>query len=324
MNRELNEDEWDQARDWERVADGSDPDQPQREWTVSDTGGADADAPADPAADPDAATPGPRVAPTKIFVAAGAVLLGAAIGFAAVTDRSDPVATPSGPGPQEPAESPAPGFTEPPVEAAESPSPPVRPTPSGPAPTDTDPPPPPPAASRSRTAERTPAPRSPKPSAARQVAPVAYSTPRAGITVRLVSLASGKSAGVSQGSGADGARIAQSGDAAGPAQHWRMVAGRSGCYQLINVRSGKSLDNTDGTSTNGMQMQQWTWYQASANQSWCFQSVGSGRYSIRNMTSGFLLDIRDGGTADGVAVQQWNADPAAPNANQTWLLARVS
>lgn len=328
VNRDPHEDEWEQVQDWERASGDTDQDEPRLVWTVAESEAAETDGSTDGPADPDATTgpdrPRRPAAPVKVVVAAGVLLLAAAIWVTAGGDGSRPTTSPpSGAEMPEPSAVPEPGFTEPPTEPTESPGPP-EPT-SAPAASDPAPiaGPPSPATSRSPAARRPTAPRSPQPSAVRRITRPDPIAPRAGVTVRLVSLATGKSAGVSQGSGADGARITQSGDAVGSAQHWRMVAGPSGCYQLINVRSGKSLDNTDGTSTNGTQMQQWTWYQASANQSWCFRSVGSGRYSIRNMTSGFLLDVRDGGTADGVAVQQWNADPAAPNANQTWLLAPV-
>ena len=153
--------------------------------------------------------------------------------------------------------------------------------------------------------------------------PATSTTPRAGIVVRLVNSATGKSVGVSRSSTADGAKIVQGGGATDRAAQWRLLASHSGCYHLINVKSRKAMDNPDGTSTNGVQMQQWTYYWGNYNQSWCFRSIGAGRYSIRNLTSGFLLDVKDGRSADGTWIQQWNADPAAPNANQTWRLFPV-
>jgi Glycosyl hydrolase family 46/Ricin-type beta-trefoil lectin domain-like len=153
--------------------------------------------------------------------------------------------------------------------------------------------------------------------------PRVVTSPRANIVVRLVSLASGQSMGVRGGSTGIGAPIVQSGDISGSAQHWRLVPAHSGCYHVLNVRSGMALDNPDGTSVNGVQMQQYPFYWGNDNQSWCIRAVGSVDYSIRNLTSGFLLDVRDGGTSEGTAIQQWNADPANPNANQTWRLYLV-
>jgi hypothetical protein len=109
----------------------------------------------------------------------------------------------------------------------------------------------------------------------------------------------------------------------GIAQQWRLVAASGSCYELANVGSGKALDNPNGSRMNGTQMQQWTIYAGNRNQTWCFQYVGGGRYSIRNLASGSLLDLEDGVSGDDVAIQEWGADPAAPNANQTWQLIRV-
>ncbi|MFG2042276.1 chitosanase [Dactylosporangium sp. NPDC048998] len=142
--------------------------------------------------------------------------------------------------------------------------------------------------------------------------------PRDGLVVRIAAT-SGKWVGVADAATADGAMIVLSGNT-GPAQLWRIAESQSGCFHLINVKSGKALDNPDGTWTDGVQMQQWEYFWGNSNQSWCFTSAGGGRYSIANLTNHYLLDVRDGGTADGTAIQQWDADPAAPNPHQTWRL----
>ncbi|MFI6133920.1 chitosanase [Micromonospora sp. NPDC051141] len=157
----------------------------------------------------------------------------------------------------------------------------------------------------------------PRPSSSPPAAPTA-ATPRDGLLVRVVAT-SGRSIGVAGGASSAGAKIVLSGGT-GAAERWRLVAATSGCFHLVNVRSGMALDNPDGTWTNGVQMQQWEYGWGTSNQSWCFTPVGRGRYSIRNLTNYYLLDVRDGGTTDGTAVQQWGADAAAPNANQTWRL----
>ncbi len=146
--------------------------------------------------------------------------------------------------------------------------------------------------------------------------------PADGLTVWVVNRASGQHFGVAQDSALDGARIAQS-ISTSSAQLWRLAAASGGCYQLANVHSGKALDNPDGSRADGTQMQQWTIGTGNPKQTWCFRSVGTGWYSIRNSASGSLLDLRDGVSGDGVVIQEWSADPAAPNANQTWQLIRV-
>ncbi|MET7426059.1 chitosanase [Dactylosporangium sp. NPDC005555] len=143
-------------------------------------------------------------------------------------------------------------------------------------------------------------------------------TPRDGLVVRIAAT-SGKWVGVAAAAADDGAGIVLSGNT-GLAQQWRIVESHSGCFHLINVKSGKALDNPDGTWTNGVQMQQWEYFWGNYNQSWCFTPIGGGRYSISNLTNRYLLDVRVGGAGDGTPIQQWGADPAAPNSHQTWRL----
>ncbi len=144
----------------------------------------------------------------------------------------------------------------------------------------------------------------------------------AGLVVRVVGRASGRMVAVNQASTSNGALIVQTASTGAVAQ-WRLVSADGGCYQLLNVHSGLALDNPDGTSADGVQMQQWQAVAGDANQIWCFQAVGGGWYSIRNQASGSLLDVRDGVSQEDSAIQQWSADQLAPNANQTWQLQAV-
>ena len=144
--------------------------------------------------------------------------------------------------------------------------------------------------------------------------------PANGLTVLVVNPTSGLPFGVGNAT-ADGALVTQS-TSTGSGQQWRLVATSGSCYQLVNAYSGMALDDPAGSFADGTQMQQWTFAAGNVNQTWCFQAVG-GRYSIRNAASGSLLDLRDGARGGGAAIQQWSADPAAPDANQTWQLVRV-
>ncbi len=193
--------------------------------------------------------------------------------------------------------------------AAPQPSASVSPSASGPVPRPTRS-----ARPGSTTSPPAPVPSPPRPTA---IAP----TPDA--VVRLVSRATGGSVGVSGGSTGAGALIVQSGGASDSAQQWRLIPAHSGCYHLLNIRSGMAMDNPDGSSVDGVQMQQYTYFWGNTNQAWCFQPVGGGWYTIRNLTSGSLLDLRDGRPSNGTAIQQWGADPAAPNFNQSWRLIPV-
>lgn len=202
-----------------------------------------------------------------------------------------PTRSSPGPTPPEPSERP-----EPPRTTPEPPRPPS--TTKAPRPTPT----------RAPTATAAPAERS--------------TSPQHGLVVRLETVTSGKSAGVRGGSTADGAPIVL-GDGTGTAQQWQLRESHTGCFHLINVRSGRALDNPEGLAFDGTQMHQWEYAWGNYNQAWCFRNVGGDRYTVQNLAAGTLLDVRDGGTANGTAVQQWGADPTQPNANQTWRLIRV-
>jgi hypothetical protein len=147
-------------------------------------------------------------------------------------------------------------------------------------------------------------------------------TPQPGLIVRIVNVRSGKPFGVERGSFTDGANIVQNGDL-GVAQQWRMAVSPAGCFTLLNMRSGKALDNPGGSSDLGEQMQQW---QAdppgNPNQAWCFESAGGGGYVIRGLASGLVLDLTDGDTFDGNPIQQWGTD-GTDNPNQKWKLQLV-
>lgn len=126
---------------------------------------------------------------------------------------------------------------------------------------------------------------------------------------------------MASGATTDGARIVQSstGDSA---QQWRLVQVGSGYYNVVNVKTGKALDNPDGSQANGTQMQQWTiWGAGNANQQWRFESAGGGYYLVINRASGRALDLRDGSAAAGAAIQQW--EPASTNPNQRWRISAV-
>lgn len=145
-------------------------------------------------------------------------------------------------------------------------------------------------------------------------APVLSATPAAGSTYRIVSRASGKPIGVCWASTADGACILQFTDDGDPDQRWRLVDAGSGYFNLINANSGKALDNPEGSTADGTQMQQWTiWGAGNSNQQWLISPVGDGWYTIQNRTSGKVLDVRDGSVSDTAAIQQWTYYVDNPN-----------
>ena len=78
----------------------------------------------------------------------------------------------------------------------------------------------------------------------------------------------------------------------------------NGTYKLINLNSGLALDATGAQTTNGTQLEQWT-YNGGNNQRWTVTSLGSSLYEILGVQSGKCVDVNGGGTANGTKVQLW-------------------
>lgn len=87
-------------------------------------------------------------------------------------------------------------------------------------------------------------------------------------------------------------------------------------FDIINRYSGKALDVTNVSTSDGAVIQQWD-YLSGANQQWYFVPAGGGSFAIVNSLSGKVLDVTALSTDDGAVIQQWtwlNAD------NQKWFL----
>ena len=153
-------------------------------------------------------------------------------------------------------------------------------------------------------------------------APVLSGTPTAGHTYKIISRTTGKPFGVYGASTANGAQIVQWTDDDDPDQQWKLVSAGNGYYNLIDVNSGKALDDTGGSTSNGTIMQQ---YQISgtgnSNQQWQISADGSW-YTITNRTSGLQLNLTGGALADGTYIQQWASSSSDPNAQ--WQFVPVS
>jgi len=81
----------------------------------------------------------------------------------------------------------------------------------------------------------------------------------------------------------------------------------NGTYKLINLNSGLALDATGAQTTNGTQLEQWT-YHSGNNQQWTITSLGSSLYQIMGVQSGKSVDISNWGTTNGTKVQLWTYD----------------
>ncbi|MET8162374.1 RICIN domain-containing protein [Sphaerisporangium sp. NPDC005289] len=138
------------------------------------------------------------------------------------------------------------------------------------------------------------------------------SGPVSGATYRIVNRNSGKPLAVAGNSSADGAKaVQQTGSAA-----WTVTSGQGGAYTLRYVPTGKVLDVNGGSTTQGLQLQQWT-ANGGTNQMWYLRSTGDGYYTIVNYGSGLLADVYGASTSDGAQVVQWTANGGV---NQQWQL----
>ncbi len=193
------------------------------------------------------------------------------------------------------------------------PAPPLSPSRSAPA-----------SPSRSRSPPRPPArgytwccpPASPAPprSATRSsTSPWAASSGPTPGTYHIVNRNSGKPLAIAGNSTADGAKaVQQSGGLP-----WTISTAPGGTFTLAYTGSGKVLDVNGGSSTAGLQLQQWT-ANGGTNQQWYLKPTGDGYYTIVSHDSGLVADVYGRSTSDGAQVVQWTANGGT---NQQWQLA---
>ncbi|WP_433125318.1 RICIN domain-containing protein [Micromonospora sp. CA-240977] len=137
--------------------------------------------------------------------------------------------------------------------------------------------------------------------------------PAAG-TYRIVNRNSGKPLAIAGNSTADGAKaIQQSGTPT-----WTISATQD-AYTLRYTASGKMLDVNGGSTTQGLQLQQWS-ANGGTNQSWYLRPTGDGYYTIVSQASGLAADVYAAATSDGAQVVQWTANSGT---NQQWQFVRV-
>jgi hypothetical protein len=87
----------------------------------------------------------------------------------------------------------------------------------------------------------------------------------------------------------------------------------SNCY-LLNVASGKVLDDPGGSTNANTPIQQYQ-LNGGLNQQWQPIALADGNYEIMNASSGLVLDDPGGSTAAGTQIQQF---PANGGLNQQW------
>jgi len=128
-------------------------------------------------------------------------------------------------------------------------------------------------------------------------------------TYRIVNRNSGKPLAIAGNSTADGAKaVQQSGTPT-----WT-ISTTQDAYTLRYTASGKVLDVNGGSSTVGLQLQQWT-ANGGTNQMWYLRPTGDGYYTIVGHDSGLAADVYAASTSDGAQVVQWTANGGT---NQQW------
>ncbi len=81
--------------------------------------------------------------------------------------------------------------------------------------------------------------------------------------------------------------------------------GGGSAYYWIEARhSGKALDVSANSMSNGGNIQQWD-YVGAQNQQWEITDLGNGYYSIISRSSGKSLDVAGVSTSNGANIQQW-------------------
>jgi len=128
-------------------------------------------------------------------------------------------------------------------------------------------------------------------------------------TYRIVNRNSGKPLAIAANSTADGAKaVQQSGTPT-----WTIGATQD-AYTLRYTASGKMLDVNGGSSTAGLQLQQWS-ANGGTNQTWYLRPTGDGYYTIVSHDSGLVADVYGASTSDGAQVVQWTTNGGT---NQQW------
>ncbi|SEI14672.1 MULTISPECIES: RICIN domain-containing protein [unclassified Leifsonia] len=144
-------------------------------------------------------------------------------------------------------------------------------------------------------------------------------SPAVGQRYRIESVVSGKPVAVDGASTSDGAAVIQWADDAATDQVWTVIDAGSGYVNLVNLNSGKALDNPGGSTANGTGMTQYAITgTGNANQQWTITAAGGG-YTITNRASGKSLDLMAGNTDDGTVIQQWAT--TGGDANQQFVFA---
>jgi len=90
----------------------------------------------------------------------------------------------------------------------------------------------------------------------------------------------------------------------------------AGVYEVVARHSGKCMDVSDVSPTDGARLQQWSCH-GGANQQWRIEPAAGGFFRLVAQHSGKCLDVTDWSIEDGVQLQQW---ACTDGENQQWTL----
>ncbi|HCU49264.1 MAG TPA: alpha-L-arabinofuranosidase [Micromonosporaceae bacterium] len=143
-----------------------------------------------------------------------------------------------------------------------------------------------------------------------------------GAAFQLVNRNSGQCAGVTGGSGSDGADVAQFA-CGGASTEWVLDSTADGYFRLVNRSSNKSLDAVNCGTADGTDVRQFSWMDNTCQQ-WQVTATTDGWFRLGNRNSGKTLDVANCSTASGADVrlwtwlnnncQQWRLQPVGTNA----------
>jgi Peptidase A4 family/Ricin-type beta-trefoil lectin domain-like len=90
-------------------------------------------------------------------------------------------------------------------------------------------------------------------------------------------------------------------------------------YYIVNVASGKVLDDPGGSTSEGVPVDQWQ-LNGGANQQWYLVPQTDGYYEVQNASSGLVLDDPNSSTSEGTKLDLWQPNGGA---NQQWGFFRL-
>ena len=93
-----------------------------------------------------------------------------------------------------------------------------------------------------------------------------------------------------------------------------IISGRT--YAIVSKNSGKALDVSNNSTSNGAGIQQWA-FGGGANQLWTVTQLSGNTYKIISNNSGKSLDVSGVSTSNGANIQQWDYSNGT---NQHWIV----